>query len=310
MLFIDGLRRERESSIAAYHQFLLRDPQYPLDFHAFFEGQDDLSFYINFLNDFVVDSFNIHVYKCGNKRGVYEVYRRITATTRQGKPLFFVDKDLSNFLDEALETAPNIYVTDLYSIENYLVSNDMLIRVWTELFHFSGVILEINDFHKSRFQEELERFYSFMLSITAWAVYLRRNGKRPNINNITFSRLFKLNDDLVLEESEELKQIGQITFLERLCSEKTPEGWSDEASNILQELSTVPPQSYIRGKLELGFFVKFIEKLLKMINNALSQNERVSLRTQLSGENAIEILGPRLSIPKSLKEFLQKNMAS
>lgn len=56
MLFIDGLRHERESPTVAYHQFLLKDSKFPRGIHAFFEGHDDLSFYTNFLYKFILDT--------------------------------------------------------------------------------------------------------------------------------------------------------------------------------------------------------------------------------------------------------------
>ncbi len=308
MLFVDGLRHERESATSAYHQFLLRDSKFPGNIHAFFEGQDDLSFYMNFLHKFTSDTNYIHVYKCGNKRGVYETYSKIMYLNRQGIPLFFVDKDLSDIMEEEWEEAPNIYITDYYSIENYLVTEDMLSRVWTELFHFINIILDFNEIHQKKFREELERFYQFVLPITAWIVYLRRRGKRPNVNNINFSTLFKFSDNLNLEKCEKLEQVGEVKLLEEICGEETPDSWQEDSQYVIRELAALMPKTYIRGKLEMCFFVKFIEKLRKAIDSTISGDGRVSIRTHLSDENAVEILGPRLFIPHSLESFLQKNL--
>jgi hypothetical protein len=75
--------------------------------------------------------------------------------------------------------------------------------------------------------------------------------------------------------------------------------------------SALPPKKYIYGKLELGFFVAFLEKLIKLLDEQLSaagNSERVIVKTQIHKHNAVEILGPRASIPHSLKVFLQQNI--
>lgn len=310
MRFIDGLRHERESPTAAYHQFLLKAPKFPRDIHAFFEGQDDASFYTNFLHRFTSIPNAIHPYRCGNKRGVYETHGKVQQMRRQERAVFFVDKDLSDILNEDWESAQDIYVTDYYSIENYLISEDMLYRVWTELFHFKNVTLDFSEIHIEKFREELERFYRYVLPITAWIVYLRRKEKHPNVNNISFQRFFYFGNDLTLEKSEELKQLGEIRLLEQICGEETPAGWLEESHTIIGELSALTPKTYIKGKLELCFFVRFVEKLRRIVDDAISGGGRVGVITQLTEDNAIEILGPRLIIPHSLEEFLRRNLTT
>jgi hypothetical protein len=260
MRFIDGLRHERESPTAAYHQFLLKAAKFPGDVHAFFEGQDDVSFYTNFLHN------------------------------------------------EEWEGAQDIFVTDYYSIENYLVSEEMLYRVWTELFHFKNITLDFSEIHLEKFREELGRFYQYVLPLIAWITYLRRKEKRPNVNNISFQRFFYFRNDLTLEKSEELRELGEIRLLEQICGEETPAEWLEESRTIMAELSALTPKTYIKGKLELCFFVRFVEKLRRIVDNSISGSGRVGVRTQLTEENAIEILGPRLTIAHSLEEFLLKNL--
>ncbi|HEY6284112.1 MAG TPA: DUF4435 domain-containing protein, partial [Ktedonobacteraceae bacterium] len=227
---------------------MLRAWKFPRDVHAFFEGQDDVSFSTNFLRGFASNPKSIHPYRCGNKRGVYEAHSKVKNIWQQGRVLFFVDKDLSDILNEDWECASNIYVTDYYSIENYLVSEDTLFRVWTELFHFMNVTLDFSEIHLEKFREELERFYQFVLPITAWIVYLRRKGKRPNVNNISFPKFFYFGNDLTLEKSEELKLLGEVKLLELICGEETPAGWPEESHPIMDELSALTPKTYIKGK--------------------------------------------------------------
>ncbi len=52
---------------------------------------------------------------------------------------FFVDRDLSEFLDEPLPQNTNMYITDKYSIENDIVNRGTCERVLTELFNIESI---------------------------------------------------------------------------------------------------------------------------------------------------------------------------
>src|SRR5438093_13753779 len=127
MLRVEDLRNERENPRAAFHLFLLNDSKSPKGVHVFVEGHDDISFYINFIHNSVVDPNDVYPpYMCGDKEGVYKAYSLIMNSNPLGTTLFFVEKDSSDILNEEWTQAPNIYVTDFYSIESYLVSSNML----------------------------------------------------------------------------------------------------------------------------------------------------------------------------------------
>ena len=100
MTYIETLRKSRESKASALHLFLLNFSRNTGHIHAFFEGNDDSSFYTNFIKSFSVQ-VPIEVYKCGSKKSVYEVYNQIRERSIQHvKALFFVDKDFSDILEK------------------------------------------------------------------------------------------------------------------------------------------------------------------------------------------------------------------
>lgn len=317
MIDLDEFRYERESPASAYFRFLQNlESQAKNNIHAFFEGRDDSAFYVNFIQRFASNQ-EVYTYLCKNKKGVYETYGKILKASYRVTALFFVDKDHSDILNEQWEQAPNIYVTDFYSIENYLVSVYMLERVWKELFRFSGM-MDFNSRHRAKFEEELQRFYAFTTPLMAWIICLKRQGKFPIINNITISRDFNITKELTLEWKEDVQKMGEsLLLLETLCKEKTPEEGIDIKSIINHELQALHPKSYIRGKLELQFFVKFINTLLGSLNHSVLANDEnkstktplVTTKTQLTEDNAVEILGPRALIPRSLEAFLQEHLS-
>jgi hypothetical protein len=312
MLRVEDLRRERENPRAAFLQFLLNDPKAPSGVHAFVEGQDDLSFYTNFIRTFAANPNDVYpLYTCGDKEGVYKAFKLIMGRTRQGIAIFFVDKDLSDILDENWVQASNIYVTDYYSIENYLVTEDMLFRVWTEIFHFTEQAANFNETICKKFREDLSKFHEYVLPLIAWGIYLRRKGTKVNLKNINFSDFYFFSENINLERSEKAKRLGDFKLLEVTCGTQTPPNCQQEIGSIFHELTTLPPKSYISGKLEIGFFVAFLKALKRQLDQELTANVtkgRVLIRTQIHDHNALEVLGPRVMIPQSLKNFLQKNL--
>jgi hypothetical protein len=309
MTFLDELKRARLSPISIYQQFLLKNHSSSSDcVHVFFEGHGDFSFYTGFLRRFAPHPNCLHSYKCGNKANVYATYSKIMLASPKGKVLFFVDKDFSDILNENYPTAENIYVTDYYSIENYLVSEDMLVRIWEETFHFPNALMDVGS-TREKFLQELERFYIFMLPISAWIICLRRRGLSLNLNNVRLARLLSINSDLTIEIRREMKFPGEFNYLEQMCGITTPsECWADFDLTV-KELAKLNPKIYIRGKFELWFLVKFVERLLEVLQRAISDaGGNISVKTQINEDNAIEVLGPRLQIPPSLEKFLLQNI--
>lgn len=308
MSLIDDLRAARGGAASAYHEFLLDyKPNLP-SMYCFFEGQDDPSFYLNFISRQISKAIRICIYRCKNKSAVYESYRRISIqNTKPGECLFFVDKDLSEFTGEIYPASQQIFVTSCYSIENYLVSVEMLKRIWIELFHFRFPSGEF-DVLAHKFEVAQAKFYRFLLVTMAWSIYLRRAGIPSNLNGLDLCKLFQFNSDMNIEWKISLRN-AQST-LEKLCQTKTPSGAGKQIRAIAKMLLKVQPKLYIRGKFELWFLVQFVKALENFYKKiADSSGSSFNVRTSISLKNAVEILGPRLSVPVELESFLGHNIA-
>lgn len=305
MSFVDELRFSRESAATAFQEFVKNLPNYSDDVHAFFEGHDDFSFYKGFISHHIQDNKQLKAYKCGNKEEVYKTYEKVIESGRgTATVIFFVDKDFSEFFGEVFPVSSKIYITDCYSIENYIVSAEMLFRVWEEIFSFTNVSFDFAKVEK-QFRKELAQFYTWSLFLSAWIIYVRRNGEKPVLQNIKMSKVCKINDHMKFEGEENKKT---QTYVEKVCSISALSGFGKELKTLLGEISRYEPKRYVRGKFELWFFVKFINQLYEVTRKQLSKGESLKMRTQISEENAIEILGPRTKIPESLKAFLKANI--
>jgi hypothetical protein len=305
MLNPDDIRRNKRTAVGAVFQFVMETPKSPGSIYAFVEGDDDPFFYRNFI---LLFADKMHSFPCGGKGGVYEARERMANRVYRGKALFFVDKDLSDIIpEENYVRAVDIYTTDYYSIENELVSEDMLSKIWAELLHFRGERLDL--VHQEKFQEELERFHELALPIMAWLVYTRRNERQPELSGFHFSKFFAWDDEYKLKYHEDVLQIGLIKLLEQVCKvNETPPSWSLNEESIKNELLCLEPKAYIHGKLELCFFVRFLHKLINLLNKDLRRADKIRMKSSLGEGNAVEKLSRYASIPQSLEKFLRENL--
>jgi hypothetical protein len=302
---IEQLRSSRESAAAAYHKFLLEYPKARDHAYSFFEGREDASFYTNFIARFI-STEKIHGYRCGKKQDVYDVYTKINK--REESPihvLFFVDKDWSDLLEESNPIDSRIYVTDYYSVENYIAEKYVLNRIWAEIFHPPDNINVKWDEIESQFATLQVQFYDFLNVIMALIIYCKQSGMRPLYRNINLKDICSIEDNLRLTLSDES---DYVPYLEKKCEIKIPNDYKERIASITSQIRSLEPKQYIRGKFDLWFFVTFLYKVSHLLEQAaLIQGLKLHIYTNINDGNAIEILGPRVEIPDSLTTFLENN---
>ena len=114
--------------------------------------------------------------------------------------------------------------------------------------------------------------------------------------------MYKFSEDLTLQ-AQPLTDL--VSHLENVCGINSIDDVNSELSLVINELVNIEPKKYIRGKYELWFFIKFIEKMVFVLQSTTGESFKV--RTQIGEANAVEILAPRVQMPKSIENFLQQN---
>jgi hypothetical protein len=309
MSFVDELRKNRKTSSTAFLRFLQN--QSPNSVHVFVEGDDDPSFYRNALNRYCKDNHNIHYHECGGKAQVYRT--RETIQKREEVPdwaqsmilIYFVDKDLSDILAEDYPNEADIFVTDYYSIENYLVSETMLEIVLTDLFNFySGEKPDIAAI-RQRFHTELQRFYEYVEEIMLWGIYHKRIGSAFSFSDIKLHHFLEIGTDLSLKTIVDTHE--WIASLDDMCQIVTDSQFQNQTPELKKIISNREPKHYIRGKFEIWFLVKFLQRLASVLKTDVNISLRYS--QGLMGErDIVKTLGPRFHpFPERLHSFLKHN---
>lgn len=311
----DKLRRFRFVSATAFKEFLHDESSYIL--HIFVEGHTDPSFYRNFFKDYVSEFGTPRFYKCGDKCQVYATRKKIIGreNTEQNEAtiavLYFVDKDLSDFGCEEYAEAPDVFVTEHYSIENYLVCDEILRVIWADIIHFYGEKTPAIDQFLQSFHHELRRFYRLVQPVMVWGIHHKRRGNTVRLEDIRMTELFEFDmndDDLVLKQKIASTSGKLIAKLDEMCNTSTTDLDTDE-EEIAVLLSKAEPKRFVRGKFETWFMCTYIKEYLRMLKQVYDEFKYP--QGFLKNDDIVKALGPRLSItPTDIANFLNRNLAS
>jgi len=318
MAFIDVLEKAGDIPEASYikflHQYKFRDKT----LHFFFEGLDDQSFYVNFLENIFPEDYTFHYYVCNGKENVYTNYSDINWTVyNKNRVLFFTDKDLDDIIGVTNIKDENIFETQYYSIENYLVTAEVYSRFLREICYVTDdqVIENLNN----EFIKQLDFFTEKMTSISAWVVYCRKNKLPVNLSDIDISKIFSISNDFKIKRD---LSSGHRTPFEYICSTtKTSYYNYSEIKSISKNLRNIKPaKKFLRGKYELWFLYAFckntiditIPLLNKEIKKYNTSNEvkktKCKVTIAIKPENIIQITAPRVKLSADIAKFLNENL--
>lgn len=307
MTFIDTLRQSRTSRVAVLHEFWTQYNPSQERVHAFFEGHDDVSFFSHFIERYLPNAARLYVYRCEGKARVYEAFTEITARHPSTRSvLFFVDKDIDDVLGAAWPTDPRIFVTDVYSIENYIVDRVVLQRLFRDAVRVAGVTFD-EDLLLSHFDRELARFQRHMLGLMAWIILAKRSGARPNVANIDLSRLYGVNEAcrVVRVSRSRLDHLTRVTGL--------PAGHHTvrQLSQVTRELARLPAKRVVRGKFEAWFFVEFWKVFISQLRAlAREGGGDIAVKVTLERSSFCTMLKSYVDVPRGLHLFLAAHFSS
>src|SRR3989339_1789666 len=164
-----------ETENPVYHEFLCRFSKNKKCVYGFVEGKEDISYYRGFIEHMIPHNWMVELWPVRNKDYVKKLHSIFDWTRFSRKQIaFFIDKDLSLFLNEDIHKKQNIYTTDNYSIENDIVTPCTLDRVLTEIYNLTNLSKEEKDNILNAFEKELNSFAEAMIPVMSWIIYWRK----------------------------------------------------------------------------------------------------------------------------------------
>jgi len=268
--------------------------------HAFVEGTPDLAFYRIFLERYTTAD-NLYMYNCEGKARVYEVYQNIVARfPRSRLVLFFVDKDLDDIIGQAWPVDPRIFITEVYSVENYLVCEGVASRFLADFVKVKKLEVDFTPV-VAQMTAQLRGFYLMVLPVMAWIVTLRRVGKRPNLAGVNLGEFMILVDSGIARR----KGTHAFAYLQSVTGISLPPGVWKQVRQTCVELKRMYHKRYVRGKFEAWFMLEFLKRLIAELGAvAKHSGGSISISAQLHESNFAQLLVRGLPIPLSLESFL------
>lgn len=307
------LDNEIKDGHVAFHEFALNIDSEALHVRFFFfEGDEDPSFYMPQISH-RLHGLEGRQFICNGREQVLKAHEMVQRDGRgSGRSLFFVDKDHTDFFgnDDACGKA-SIFQTRFYSIENYLVSDDVFRCYWVQRLHLSEYDPRL-PVYRDRAKAIMESFYKRSL-ILMGVVLVGRGalGGAPvalNLNNVQLDRIFKV-DWVNGHCGFNCGAFRHFIKSSNISNSINISGIKTVVRNMLIQRDV---KIYLRGKYELWMFWKiirqFTQELGKKDDVARHGLKRATPSFDLSLNACVESFSPLLKCPPELNEFLNVNL--
>lgn len=295
--YLESLKRARDVSAVLKIEIASVASNLPEDYRLFaYEGPADKIVYYYWIRNINAE-LKYEPFVCESKLKVLRLFDVIDRdrTGLKERVYFFIDRDFDGL--QGREISARIFLTDRYSIENYLVCAEVLEDLLRIEFHCSGC-KDLRD----KICVLFATVYSEFLSITReinFRIFLARQLAIQQTDDLPsgVNKIAKISLDAVTSSSESLEDLVKLV---REPSES-------ESQTLREEFEKLSPELAYRGKFALLFFVKWLE-ILRQDRQADSPSlfEGVAPpKHSIKGSFSLETLAPKAPPPASLASFLQ-----
>ncbi|WP_083245122.1 DUF4435 domain-containing protein [Paraburkholderia nodosa] len=312
MDYVEELEAEARNAESVFHEFTLTIADVPEDaFFGFFEGDEDPAFYMAHIAP-RLNGRQFISFICNGRTEVLKANEMILSDGRSvERTLFFVDRDHTEIMGGAQNDLPgNVFQTSFYSIENYLICDEVFRRFWVERLHLS-VRDSRFDGYLSRFKKLRGSFLKRARILMAIVLFGRgidgRGTIKLNLNNVQFDRVIRI--DFGNERCAYRKKAGKHFLASSNISQLPQKPGSAELRMIYRKyLAPLAPSVYVRGKYELWFFWKLLTSFTRELGDReaakSSGARRATPAWNLPESGCVEGLASLISCPAQLAQFL------
>jgi hypothetical protein len=307
MSFVDTLRSARTSRVAVLHEFWTQYAPADARAHLFFEGHEDGVFYTDMVRRAAPPETRIYTYRCDGKAKVYDAFQDIVQRAPSARTVFFfVDKDLDDVVGASWPTDPRIFVTDVYSIENYLVTANAASKLASSIIRLTGVSFDHSAL-VAQFQHELDAFYRRVLPVMGWILTARRAGRRPNLASVDLARICSISNSCQFG----VRRGARVQYLEQTTGVSLGQAAFRKVAAAVRELARIQPKRVVRGKFEAWFFVAFWKQYVSNVRSlAVEAGGTCRIAPTLEMSTFVNALVPHIDPPDSLARYLTAHFPS
>lgn len=231
----------------------------------FLEGDDDIDYYQHVFDRYIGDYRQTWVeLVCNGRQNVIDLVKDLRQHSkveyRQCAYFGFVDKDYHEVHDNPYPT--NIYVTPVYSIENFYISKEFMEKILDRKFFLKENAEKNTDFERC-LDNYLSRRNEFLDGIKELDILLRCNRimfeeakikSKINARDINLAQIVSISLDEVVFNSSALDVLGKkLSDFDEQCLIKSREFYIDKSYDDLALL--------VRGKFMFFFIHNYLHRL-------------------------------------------------
>lgn len=296
-LYLRRIKQAKDVRAVAKVSFAKFASSLPVNTNIFtYEGPDDKCVFYHWINR-IKKELKYEPYIAKNKRAVLQLFDalKIDQTGLGDTVYFFVDRDFDCLQGRAADK--RIFLTDAYSIENYLVCKELLEDLLKVDFHCDGY-LKI----RSEIIAIFDNLYTQFLEITEdinFRIFVARKFNIHQIEDIPSSINSLI--DVGLDSVKSLDFNPQeFVKLER-------EPTSEEMDACMAEFNSIDPKTNYRGKFALMFFLKWLVRLRgdRISNSPVLFKTIPHSEFSVSGDFSLRSLASKAPVPEELYSFLE-----
>lgn len=268
-----------------------RDQSIPV---LIFEGHRDCGPYRAWISR-IRDALAYERIWADGKDQVLEFRRRLKedASDLAAGVFFFVDRDFDDL--KGHPAGPDVFCTDRYSVENYLVSDRVLQNLLVEEFQCDSI--EDRDKVSAMYRQVLSEFSQSVRSINQ-RIFI---GRRLGIIECGIGEVASRHITISLSSVADRYTPEIIAELLPFTREPTDE----EVESLSREFDALEPVSRYRGKFFLSFFFRWLELLAVERRQPAESLFSRALDVKFSVQKIqLDSLASRAEIPAGLPEFI------
>jgi hypothetical protein len=313
MTMLDIHENALASSNVPYHDFLLFYRMGEKMVYSFVEGKTDSSFYRGFFESILKGDWGCKIIPAGNKEKVLGLYSSLDWNRFPRNAIcFFVDRDLSDFLEGEKHQGINLFVTESYSIENELLTEHTMERVLEEICCVG--VLHPTELQKLKelFLVNLRLFQDSLACVMAQVILWRRSQKMDDnlivrLDKLKVKAFFEFRSGCLTLKSEFFPDANRVKHAAEVVKGQLASTHELKTAE-LEFRENAGVEKFIRGKYLISFFLECIEALRLAIPLLFNRHIMPPGKSANVGEaNAMMIIGPRARCPASLRAFLERN---
>lgn len=313
--YADLLRAEATGPHSIFQQFILLLGKSTPDSHFFFfEGSEDPAFYVGLILPRICDH-EYHEFICNGRQGVLKLNELCRRDGRAfDRSLYFIDRDHCEFISPEEVLPRRIFQTEHYSFENYLVCNQTFRRFWTERLHLPSGDTRYES-HLALFARLHQSFFERMQLLMAIILIGRGIDSGPtaklNLNNVKLENVLSI--EIEAGRVRWAKKGGEKFLAASNITESSIKIRGDAIRKVIRKhLRGRAPKSYIRGKYELWFFVRFLSLITRDLSDRAKARAsglpRATPGEAITHAGAIDYLCALAPCPLTLDQFLKANV--